>query len=629
MSILKLKLEGNATEFSPQIELLSAIVKVKLDDNGLSLNCSIGENGLTVSKTENKATITYEKKCEFFRGILILLENADKTEFTLSQKASFDFNGEMLDNSRNSVLTMKTAKEIIMYSAMLGLDNILLYNEETFQVDNQPYFGYMRMGYTQKDVKELNEFGKCFGVTIIPCIQTLAHLASSLRWACYWDIRDHGDTLLVEEDKTYALIEDIIKSWRSCVDTDIIHIGMDEAFYLGRGQYMDKHGYKPHFELMCEHLKKVLEICKKYNFKAMMWSDMFFHLVFGGYYTDGAINQELIDMVPTDVMLVYWDYYSTSEEKYDKQFKKHLKFNNEIAFAGGAWKWSGIVPAINHSHVVSKMGLKQAKENGVSTVFTTAWGDNGAEASIYTILPTLVLYGEISYSTDGIDEKVSSKLKALTGYTLEEFFLLCEPNKTTTNNLVPHINPCKYLFFQDPLMGLFDYHVKADFPAFFAECKRNLEPLAKRDEKHSYLFDTISKLCNVLEIKCDLGVEIKRAYDNKNKLAVARIAIEIIPELLARIDCYYKAVKTQWYNESKPGGFDVQDLRIGGLIMRIKTAAETLTAYSNGEIDCIEELEQPRLPFDCRTDEENKTKDINVDCNFWNYISTPNVNSNF
>lgn len=45
---------------------------------------------------------------------------------------------------------MKTAKEVIMYSALLGLDNVLLYNEETFEVPEDPYFGYMRMGYSKR-----------------------------------------------------------------------------------------------------------------------------------------------------------------------------------------------------------------------------------------------------------------------------------------------------------------------------------------------------------------------------------------------------------------------------------------------------------------------------------------------
>ncbi len=625
--MLKIWLEDSAKSFEKQVKLLTGLVDLALAPEGISLSCEQAMNGLTVERDGNSARITYEKKCEFFRGILTLMTNPEE-EFILHERASFRFNGEMLDNSRNSVLNLKTAKEIIIYSALLGLDNILLYNEETFEVPEDPYFGYMRMGYSKADVRKLTEFGKEFGVTIIPCIQTLAHLNGTLRWKCHRDICDYGDTLLVEEEKTYQLIENTIRSWRDCVDTDWVNIGMDEAYFLGRGQYFDKHGHKDHFELMCNHLKRVLEICRKYNFKAMMWSDMFFRLLFGyDYYADQELDPELLKLVPADVMLVYWDYYSTDRQKYDQMFAKHLKFNNSIGFAGGAWKWSGIVPALRHSHEVSKLALSSAKAHGVETVFTTAWGDNGAEASIFTILPTLCLYAELSYADDDVDEKVSAKLEALTGYTLEEFFALDEPNVTPTGNKAPHINPSKYLFFQDVLMGLFDYHVRPDYPGFYGDCAEKLGDLAKRASRFSYLFDTLARLCHVLESKCDLGVRLKAAYELDDRKELERIANAELPDLLVRIENYYRAFRNQWYRESRPGGFDVQDLRFGGLKQRLHTAQDTIKSYLAGNISQVLELEQPRLPYDCRESDEGR--DLNVDCNFWNYISTPNVNSHF
>lgn len=625
--MLKLKLLNGADQFKAEIETLNPIFPVELSEDGIALSAKNEEGGLKLSKKGGEAFISYEKKCEFFRGLLTLSEHKNDECFEIAEKAHFKFNGEMIDNSRNSVLTMKTAKEIIMYSALLGLDNILLYNEETFEVPEHPYFGYMRMGYSKKDVRDLNDFGKRFGVTIIPCIQTLAHLAQTLRWKCHWDICDHGDTLLVDEEKTYALIEDVVKSWRDCVDTDIINIGMDEAFFLGRGKHLDKYGFKPLFELMCNHLTRVLEIMKKYNFKPMMWSDMFFHIIFGGYYTDGVIDQELLKLVPKDVMLVYWDYYSTDEKHYDTQFKKHLVFNNEIGFAGGAWKWSGIVPSLKHSHAATTAALKQAKANGIETVFTTAWGDNGAEGSIFTMLPILAQFAEISYSDDRVDEKVSSKVKELTGYTLEDFFTLSEPNETPTGNMIPHSNPCKYLFFQDVLMGLFDYHVNPDFSCWFKAEKEKLEALAKNDSRFSYIFDSIAKLCAVLEIKSDLGVRLKKAYDAGDREALKKLANEDMPEMLKRLEVYYRAFKTQWYNESMPGGFDIQDIRFGGLKARIETAIETVNLYLDGKFESIPELEVERLPYDCRKNRGDS--DINTDENYWIYISSPNVNGRY
>ena len=48
--------------------------------------------------------------------------------------------------------------------------------------------------------------------------------------------------------------------------------------------------------------------------------------------------------------------------------------------------------------------------------------------------------------------------------------------------------------------------------------------------------------------------------------------------------------------ERKTFGFEVQDIRIGGLLQRIKRCKRTLENYLDGKIDKIEELEQEILP---------------------------------
>jgi len=627
--MLNLKLDSSAQKFTKQVENLISLVNVKLCDDGILLSATQGNDGLTVTKEGNSASITYQKECEFFRGILTLMENENKASFSIHEKAEFAFNGEFLDNSRNAVLTIETVKKMIMYSALLGLDNIFLYNEDTFEVPEDPYFGYFRMAYTKEDVRVLNDFAKEYGVRIIPCIQTLAHLNQTLHWEAHSEIRDFADVLLVEEEKTYELIENTLKSWRDCVDSDVINIGMDEAYFLGRGKYLDKHGFKPRFELMCEHLKKVLALCTKYNFKPMMWSDMFFRLIFGdgdnnaGYYSDEKIDPELLKMIPKDVILIYWDYYTTAEEKYDKQIKKHLEFGNDIMFAGGTWKWRGWVPAINHSHNVTKLALSAARKNGVNSVFTTAWGDDGAEASVFDIIPGLCLFAEESYAEDNIDERVSSKLKALTNYTLEEFFELCQPDMTPTKNMVPETNPTKYLLFQDELMGMFDFHVAPDFPQFYADCAKTIHELAGRDSKVNYIFETIACLCDVLALKADVGIQLKTAYEKGDKKAMETIANKTLPEISERIETFYHAFKSQWYRENRTGGFDSQDLRFGGLKQRILTAEEMINDYISGKIDRIRELEEKRLPYDGQFSDDRK--DINTSCNVWRRISTTNI----
>ena len=59
-------------------------------------------------------------------------------------------------------------------------------------------------------------------------------------------------------------------------------------------------------------------------------------------------------------------------------------------------------------------------------------------------------------------------------------------------------------------------------------------------------------------------------------------------------ECHRKA----WMRFNKPFGWDVLDIRYGGMIMRFDTAQMRIRDYLNGEIENIEELEAERLRFD-------------------------------
>ena len=56
---------------------------------------------------------------------------------------------------------------------------------------------------------------------------------------------------------------------------------------------------------------------------------------------------------------------------------------------------------------------------------------------------------------------------------------------------------------------------------------------------------------------------------------------------------FYETFRTQWYTVNKTYGFEIQDLRLGGLILRMESCRERLLDYCDGKINKIEELEEP------------------------------------
>ena len=104
-------------------------------------------------------------------------------------------------------------------------------------------------------------------------------------------------------------------------------------------------------------------------------------------------------------------------------------------------------------------------------------------------------------------------------------------------------------------------------------------------------FKSASALCRVLEYKYALGIKTRKAYKARDKKELLRLAHEDYTMLLTLIPEYHKAFKEQWDAENRPSGFDLQDIRLGGLIQRTKSCRERLIDYAEGRLDKIDELE--------------------------------------
>ena len=133
-----------------------------------------------------------------------------------------------------------------------------MYTEDTYEVEGEPFFGYMRGKYTAEEIRAMDAYAKSKNMQLIPGIQTLAHLGSIFRYAEYTHINDADDILLVGDERTYNVSDDIFRTVANCFTSRVVNIGMDEAFKLGRGKYLDKNGLVPSEKSMRQHLHTVL-----------------------------------------------------------------------------------------------------------------------------------------------------------------------------------------------------------------------------------------------------------------------------------------------------------------------------------------------------------------------------------
>lgn len=530
----------------------------------------------------------------YFRAffLALTLREGESTEET----RCFDQLGLMTDCSRNAVLNPEGLRLLIRKLAVMGYNRLLLYTEDTYEVEGEPYFGYMRGRYTREELRKIDRYASLFGIELLPCIQTLAHVNAICRWKVYEPIIDCNDILFVGEQRTKELIENMFRTLSETFTSRNVHIGMDEAQMLGAGKYRIKNGYRAASEIMMEHLSLVCEIAEKYGFRPMMWSDMFFRTVFGNDYyvqADAAVDPGKFEGIPKNLELVYWDYYSTDPARYDAMIAKHKLFRNPIGFAGGIWTWTGFAPQNAFGKKTADCGLSACIRNGIRDVILTAWGDDGGECPVFSALPVLASAAGKAYGS----ERTEAHFAEAFGMAMSEFEKLDYPNRVGEGEQ-DAVNPCKYMLFNDYLIGLMDSTISGDegarYAAYEAELRKN-----ERNRSWGILFKTQRALCGVLALKYDLGVLTREAYLRGDRAEMERLLQERYRPLVKRIKTFLECFERQWMRFNKPFGFEVQVFRIGGLLERTKYCIGVLERWLRGEITRIDELEQARLDVEC------------------------------
>lgn len=583
-------------------------------DDGMVITCAKSDS-LKINKSETGLYIEYSKTSEFYRGFVAALNKP--CGFTRTDKASFETLGMMADNSRNAVLNIPSLKRLIRLLASCGYDYFELYTEDTFELEGEPLFGYLRGRFTANEIKELDSYAAIMGIELVPCIQTLAHFNAITRWKTYRSIIDWDNILLIDDPKTYELIDKMFRFAAENFKSRKINIGMDEAYMAGLGRFLRINGYHDRASVLARHLNKILSMADEYGFKCAMWSDMFFRLAFKDIYhnTEETLPKKIMNMIPKNVKLIYWDYIHNAKEEYDHIIHSHKLTGNEVTFAGTAWKHTGFSPLNAVSSARMATAMDSCLANDIKDVLITAWSNDGAECPMFATLPSLVRAAEKSYG----NPKYKEAFKDIAGCEFDDFMSLDLPNGFDISRL-SSLTSCygKIFLYNDCLSGIFDGLVVSSFKNYYKIALKTLKPIKEKGCQFGYLFETAYALIDVVALKYDMGVLLRDAYLRNDKSNLRLLAAKML-KIVKKIEVFYEAFRKQWMIENRPTGFEIHDARLGGLIQRIKACHNTILDYCENRISNIYELEQNILPA------ENSVPGENYNFSSWSKIISTNL----
>ena len=555
-----------------------------------------------VIRSKGEVLVEYNNVAGAARGVGSALSGLTGEEHT-----PFETLGIMLDVSRGMVMTVEHFKMWLRRLALSGCNMAMLYTEDTYELDDEPFFGYMRGGYSLEELREIDDYAAALGIEMIGCIQVLGHMEQTIKWKCaYEKVTDTNRVLLVDAPETQKLIEKMLDFWSKALRSRRIHIGMDETHDLGRGKFLDYKGYERAFDIFNRHLGLMDKLCAERGLRPMIWADMYFRLSNPRHrYYDytSPIPEDVREAIPKQVDLIYWDYYHDDAESYCKMIRR---YRNDLGFepimGSGIWTWSRLWYDHGKTCRTALPCIEACRQEKVREFFFTMWSDDGGFCNYDSSLAGITSCCDYAFGIDDAE------------YSCQRFESLCSSSYEAhlaagkmyawlenTRDGGEFEVPAHLLLWDDPLMGIAFDDCKRRNPEFDLElldiCEEALcVVLPHVEECAAGDFEHAANTLKLLIKKLELRGALEAAYDAGDRIALRELANVTIPETIAAARNFDATFRRQWLDCAKPFGLEILQGRTAALIARLEECERRIMEYLGGALDNIAELEA-RLPL--------------------------------
>lgn len=545
--------------------------------------------GYAIERAGGVTTVHSGRLSQAGRAIGSLLAGLDQDS---GSQPAFSTLGILLDCGHNATVTSQHFRKWLRRLALLGFDTAMVYTEGGYLLPEEPCFGYQRGAYTLEEMRQLDAYAGTLGIEMIGSIQALGHLEQVLKWTPYAGLRDTEHTLLVGEPRVADLVDKMVAFWAEAFSSRRLHVGMDETYDLGRGRYLDQHGYRRGLDVYTEHLRLVAEACRRHGVRPMVWSDVLFRLAGGGthYDPDSEIPEEVRRALPADIDLVYWDYYSPDVAHYTDRIAQHRALGYEPVMASGVWSWPTPWHDWRRTEQFAGACVAACREAGLREMTFTLWSDDGGYWDVDSNLAGVALVAEMCHGDGTVDEHIlARRFGAVCGSDLAAH--------RTASRINDKLQACSVLW-DDPLQAIYLRHVSRDglevlteAESYYREIGVALEGYA--DDAAAGDLGHAALVAAVLAAKTGYAAEVFSAYDTDGREELARLqakakAVALLVESLA------DSFRRRWLACCQPFGLEVIQVRLAGQAARYRELSTRLGEYLDGEIEGIAEFDEAK-----------------------------------
>lgn len=543
--------------------------------------------GYAIARQDGVATVHYGPLSQAGRAVGSLLAGLDDDT---GATPAFSTLGVLLDCGHNATVTSDHFRIWLRRLALLGYNVAMVYTEGGYRLPGEPAFGYQRGAYTPEEMRELDRYAATLGIEMIGSIQALGHLEQVLKWPPYAGVRDTEHTLLVGDPATAALVDKMVAFWAETCASRRLHVGMDETYDLGRGRYLDLHGYRRGLDLYVEHLQLVAESCARHGVRPMVWSDVLFRLAGGAthYDQDSRIPDEVRAALPANVDLAYWDYYSPDPQHYRDRIAAHRGLGYEPVMASGIWSWPTPWHDWRRTEQFGGACVQACRDAGLREMIFAMWSDDGAYWDVDSALAGVTLMAEHCHGDGTVaDAALARRFATVCGSDLAAH--------RTASRLNEPLQTCSVLW-DDPLQAMYLRHASRDGVAALQDAAAHYREIVTALQPHAG--DTIAGdlghaalVAQFLAAKTALAARLFAAYDAQDHAALAALPPGAA-SLAALTDDLAASFRRRWLACCQPFGLEVIQIRLAGQAARYRELAQRLAELLAGDLPSIPELDQ-------------------------------------
>ncbi len=134
---------------------------------------------------------------------------------------------------------------------------------------------------------------------------------------------------------------------------------------------------------------------------------------------------------------------------------------------------------------------------------------------------------------------IKEKFFAPFGIRFNEFMKVDLINMQNTK----HLATAKFALYNDPFVGRVDSTIYVELAKNYKKFTRQLTHAVKHTGEYAYIFENLKNLSSLLELKYDLTIQTRTAYLAGDKGKLQEIADKIYPEILKRLNRFYKSMR--------------------------------------------------------------------------------------